>query len=304
MIAVTGAAGFIGSHAARALAAASEKLSLLTGPASDSRPFDPSIAERCLQGDIEHVSILDVLLDGADTVVHAAGPPSVVQSFHEPAEYVRVHAVGTARVLEACLRHKVRRIVYISSAEIYGPQTTPVVDESHPIAAASPYGAAKAGAELIIRAFAAAGRIEAVTLRLFSIYGPGMSTAAVVSEFLSRAYRKESIRVRNPRPVRDFCFVEDVARAIVAACTKPCFDSFATVNIGSGVGTRIGDLAQLAANLAGALGVESGSENRAASAEVDCLIANIARAEQLFGWRPTTSLERGLQKTLDWMRAS
>jgi nucleoside-diphosphate-sugar epimerase len=300
-VAVTGAAGFIGSHTVGALTAAGVPVRVLAGPESETRQLIGLFPELSLNADITDKAALEALFQGVSTVVHAAGPPSVLESFQKPVEYMRVHALGTATVLDACVRAGVRRIVYVSSAEVYGNQTFNCVLETLPLVAVSPYGAAKIGAEQMVRVFAGTRNIEAFVLRPFSVYGPGMSPSGVVAQFLQRAAGGQTIHVRDPRPVRDFCFIADVVQAIARACLVP-IDGFAVVNLGSGVPTRIGDLARLAAELAKAPGIEETFDNRADGTEIGCLIANPAEARKVLGWTASTPLREGLTKTLDWMK--
>src|SRR5205814_682564 len=112
-------AGFIGSHIARARIRMGMQVRILAGPRGESRGID-SVTEVCVYADITDSARLESLFAGAGTVVHAAGPPSVKDSFDRAVEYMRVHAVGTGTVLETCRTTGVNRIVYISSAEVYG----------------------------------------------------------------------------------------------------------------------------------------------------------------------------------------
>jgi UDP-glucose 4-epimerase len=274
---------------------------ILAGPPAESRTIDFA-TDACLYADIADSSRLESLFAGARTVVHAAGPPSVTDSFDHAAEYMRVHAVGTAAVLEACLRTGVKRIVYISSAEVYGNSGESYVCESRPMTARSPYGAAKIGAEQLVSSFALAGVIEGVLLRPFSVYGPGMSQVGVVAQILAQAASGSRIEIRDARPERDFCYVTDVARAVVAACTVRV-DRLAIVNLGSGVATSIGEVACLAAELAGAPGVMETGATRPADGEILRLIADTRTGRDLLNWQASTSLREGLAKTLEWTRA-
>jgi nucleoside-diphosphate-sugar epimerase len=296
-IAVTGAAGFIGSHVAIALSASGVAVRGFLGPLPAAWPSGRPPMAFASHADIVDPDALDELLEGTNTVIHAAGPSSVADSFAHPREYMRVHAVGTTALLEACVRAGVRRIVHISSAEVYGNRVPPVVSESAPSNATSPYGAAKIAAEQMVRAFAISGKVEAIALRLFSVYGPRMSARGVVSDVLRQASPRATIRVRDPRPVRDFCFVEDVAGAVVSAC-RVDVDGFAAVNVGSGVGTSVADLVRVCAELTGASGLEQSGEKRSPGTDVDRLVANTDLARVALGWAPSTSLRDGLRQTL------
>jgi nucleoside-diphosphate-sugar epimerase len=124
-----------------------------------------------------------------------------------------------------------------------------------------------------------------------------MSPLGVVSEVLAQATPRATIRVRDARPVRDFCFVDDVAMAVVAACSVEV-DGFAAVNVGSGVGTSVADLVQVCAELTGASGIEESGEKRPSGTDVDRLIADTDLAQSLLGWKSSTSLRDGLRLTL------
>ena len=105
--------------------------------------------------DLTDVTKVRPLLDGVDVVLHLAGPPSVAESFVDPLGYLRVHAVGTATVLDACRRSHVSRFVYVSSAEVYGASRDGLaMNEDSPCQPRSPYGAAKLAAEGLVRAMA------------------------------------------------------------------------------------------------------------------------------------------------------
>ena len=296
-----GGAGFIGSHVARELISRGVRTRVLAGPPGESRSIDFDV-DACVYADIADSRQLIPLLAGSRIVVHAAGPPSVADSFDHEVEYMRVHATGTRIVLDACQRTGVKRIVYLSSAEIYGNPGENAVGESQPTVARSPYGRAKVGGEELVRHFASVGSIEAVVLRLFSVYGPKMSQSSVVAQILAQAARRSCIEVRDVRPVRDFTYVTDIASAIVAACTIPV-DKFAIANLGSGIPTSIGELAWLASELAGVPGVRESGEKRPAHNEIVRLIADTRVAARLLNWHASTSLRDGMVKTLEWMRS-
>ena len=306
-VAVTGASGFLGSHVAEALARAGVTLRLHGGPPSAAWPVAGDHAEVTITADIDDAAALDELLSGGTpvtTLVHAAGPPSVSESFAHPAECARAHVVGTARALEACLRAGVRRVVYVSSAETYGNRTTGLVQEHAPQTAASPYGAAKIGAEQLVRAMAGAGTFQAVAIRPFSVYGPRMSPAGVVSQLLTHALRDGRFHVRDARPERDFCYVTDVADGIVSAVLTPPSSHgapFVAVNLGSGTGTTIGALASAIAELTATAYTVGDTPDRPPGTDMGSLIADISEARQRFGWQPSTPLATGLQRTRDWM---
>src|SRR5688572_6054822 len=127
---VTGAGGFIGRHVVRELARAGGQVRCLTGPPGSGLSA-PAGASSSFEADICDMYTMQRHANGVEVIVHLAGPPSVAQSFEDPCEYVRAHVQGTASVLHASRRAGVRRIVYISSAEIYGRPVCNPVDEDH-----------------------------------------------------------------------------------------------------------------------------------------------------------------------------
>src|SRR5262249_12438978 len=143
-VAVTGAAGMIGSAVTRSLLGAGAEVRAHAGPGGTDASWLPDGIDVSF-AEITDGDAVATLGAGAEVVVHLAGPASVAESFADPDRHARDHVAGTATVLEACTAARVRRIVYISSAEIYGrPAANPVAEDA-PAAPRSPYGAAKLG---------------------------------------------------------------------------------------------------------------------------------------------------------------
>ena len=296
---VTGAGGFIGPRVVRALLDHGATVRALVGP--PHQPFQVLKSESLenVVADICDVPVVKRLVDGVDVVVHMAGSASVAASFADPVGFASVHVLGTTSLLTACANASVRRFVYISSAEVYGRPQTTLVQENHPIAPRSPYGAAKAAAEEFVRVFALNSFIPSVILRPFSVYGPGASPKSLCGTILKMARREDAVVLQDLSPVRDYCFIDDVADAIVRACTLPVEGS-ASINIGSGVGVSVVDFASAVVRALGRnIPVrQSGDTRRPASAEIYHLIADRTRAETLLGWKPTTTLKSGIRACL------
>ena len=252
------------------------------------------------QADICDTAALAKLVADVDAVVHLAGPASVAASFQDPARTVRVHAEGTAAVLQACHAGGVRKLVYISSAEVYGQPLRSPVSEQHPLGARSPYAAAKIGGEKLIEAWGHAFGLRAVILRPFSIYGPGASPESLIPRIIGMARRGLPVVLRNLKPVRDYCFVTDVAEAVALACSvqRSELDIF---NIGTMRGTSVQRVADLILEV---LGVscpirEDGDRDRPGKSEIYELIADNRRAREVLGWQSAVPLETGLRMTID-----
>jgi UDP-glucose 4-epimerase len=299
---VTGAGGFIGAHVVEALRGAGARvLAHLGPPGTDARSL---VAEQCSTAEIDDLEAFAGQMRGADAVVHLAGPPSVAASFRQPDLYARAHAQGTATVLAAMRRNGVKRIVYLSSAEIYGrPETNPVAETAAP-RPLSPYATAKVAAEGFIRAAAAAGDAGALILRPFSVYGPGLPDHSLLGAILAQGDAAGQVRLANPDVVRDYVFVADVARAVAMACGVVGAAGTVTCNLGSGVGVSARDLATRALAAMGRPGRVLGAAplDRPAGVDIPILIADPCGAEQRLGWRCRSSLEDGLALTLAWRR--
>jgi nucleoside-diphosphate-sugar epimerase len=249
--------------------------------------------------DIADAETLERIAHGVHTVVHMAGPPSVASSFERPTAFAQTHVAGTAAALEASRKAGVRRFVYISSGEVYGRPRTATVSEDHPVVPRSPYGAAKAGAEHFVRVFSMNVGMPSVILRPFSVYGAGAPSSGVVNTILRMAQFEEKVVVRDLTPVRDYCFVDDVADAIARACTA-AVNGIATINIGSGVGISVAGLAQTVLRVLGRdiPLCENRESQRPAKAEIYSLIADRRLASELLGWQPKTDLETGIRQSL------
>lgn len=298
-IAITGAGGFIGSRVTASLAASGCEVAALVG-APDDVVQDPPASVRALRADITNEAILAELVDGCETVVHLAGPPSVGASFDDPQRYVRAHVAGTTAVLRACQNANVRRFVYVSSAEIYGNAGLEPVDETARPDPRSPYAAAKLAAEEMIRAFIHFSRFSACILRPFSVYGPGQSQYALVQKIVRQARNDDAIRLADLKPVRDYCYVDDVTEAICTACSVDV-DGVAAINIASGIGTTVRALAEMVlAQVGKTLAIEqNGALTRPQGADIFALVANIEAARRILGWSPRTSLALGLQRVIE-----
>jgi nucleoside-diphosphate-sugar epimerase len=299
VFAVTGGGGFIGSRLVRALRETGTAVRVLLGPPGATVVMPPDDTEACF-GDIDNPAILMPLVEGATTVVHLAGPPSVASSFQNPQAYAYAHVAGTAAVVDACVRIGVRRLVYVSSAEVYGQPEANPVQEDAPLAPRSPYAAAKVGAEAFVCAGAVQGGFEAVIARPFMVYGPGMSPTSLVGSLVHQAQQRGFIEIVDPRPIRDYCFIDDVVRALIAGCSAEIPEPVRVYNLGSGVGLSVAELAKRVLAIMGSSGVvRSGAESdRSRRAEIAELISDSSRAARELAWQAITDIDTGLAEML------
>lgn len=301
---VTGAGGFIGAHVVDALLREGCEVRAIAGaPGQPVRSLPHEVES--ITADVMDTDAVTAAAKGIEAVVHLAGPASVAASFADPIEYFSTHAAGTLSVTQAMERAGVAHLVYLSSAEVYGrPDRNPVA-ENAPSRPRSPYGAAKAAGEIAATASTRWRGASAVILRPFSIYGPGAAPGSLVGTAVRQAIETGSIALADLRPIRDYCFVRDLAGAVVSACAYDG-SGCATFNAGSGIGTSVAQVAAEIAAIAGAQGgvIEHGGQRRPENVELLELVADAGAAARDLGWQTETSLHDGLVATIAAMRVT
>jgi UDP-glucose 4-epimerase len=217
---ITGGAGFIGSHIVEALLDSQYEVvvvdNLVTG---NMKNLPPQV--RFYKQDVRRNIDDTFAKEEPDYVIHQAAQVSVSQSFIDPLYDCEENILTTLNILQACVRHKVKKIVFASTAAIYGNPIYLPIDEAHPLQPISFYGLSKAHAEKYIQIFADTHHLDYSILRYANVYGPRQDArgeAGVIAIFIEKLIRGESpIIFGDGKQTRDFIFVKDVARANVAA---------------------------------------------------------------------------------------
>lgn len=304
---VTGGAGFIGSHLVELLLASGHRVKVLDDLSTGSLKNLEALQDKIefYKGDIRYPEKVAEAFSDLDGVFHLAAISSVERSLLEPEITREVNVRGTLQVLLASKKHRVKRVVFISSASVYGnPETFPISEEQEP-RPLSPYGATKVAGEAHARAFFNLGFLEAVSLRLFNIYGPRQDPASpysgVISKFLEAAVSgRKPVLFGDGKQTRDFLYVEDACRAMLLAMEKKEAAS-QVFNIASGKETSITDLGKIIFSLVGKDFEPEKKPER--PGDIRRSLASIEKAERILGWRPQVSLEEGLKKTLEWVKS-
>ncbi|OGU14659.1 MAG: UDP-glucose 4-epimerase [Gemmatimonadetes bacterium RIFCSPLOWO2_12_FULL_68_9] len=305
---VTGGAGFIGSHVADAYLAAGYSVTVLDDLSTGRRENVPPAA-RFLRADVGSTEARDLLADGGFTVLnHHAAQMDVRVSVTDPALDARINLLGLLNLLEGARRGGVRRVVFASSGGVVYDERgrLPHREEAGKLPV-SPYGVSKMASEYYLAAYAGLYGLEVVSLRYANVYGPRQNPhgeAGVVAIFGSRVRAGKPLTVfGNGEQTRDYVFVEDVARANLAATRAPVsapesIDS-AAFNVGTGVETSVNQLARLMLEVAARTVPITREPARAGEllrSALDC-----AKAERAWDWRPAVSLTQGLKRTYDWI---
>ncbi|MFC8963306.1 UDP-glucose 4-epimerase GalE [Streptomyces sp. NPDC102256] len=264
---ITGGAGYIGAHVARAMAEAGERLVVLDDLSSgvpNRLPEDiPLVQGSSLDGDL----LKRVLSEHAITgVVHLAARKQVGESVAQPTRYYQENVGGLATVLEAVAGAGVKRFVFSSSAAVYGNPDVDLITEDTPCAPMSPYGETKLAGEWLVRATGRAHGIATVCLRYFNVAGAASPELAdtgvfnIVPMVFDRLTRGEAPRIFGddyPTPdgttVRDYIHVADLAEAHLAAARRLAEGAGGdlTVNIGRGEGVSVRELMTLVSEVTG-----------------------------------------------------
>ncbi|MGA3204355.1 MAG: SDR family oxidoreductase [Bryobacteraceae bacterium] len=305
---VTGGAGFIGSALVRILLADHAKVAVIDNLHSG---HVRNLAD--VRGQIE-LHILDIrdgaaiapVIAGADVVFHLAAIPSVPRSIDEPRPSHEVNINGTFEVLEAAVKGRVRRLVYAASSSAYGDSETLPKIETMPAKPKSPYAAQKYLGELYASVYTSCFGLETVALRFFNVYGPRQDPSSAYSGILS-LFMKHLIARTAPtifgdgEQSRDFTYVEDVAALCLKAAHAP---GVAGQMFNAGNGGRY-TLNEIWAMLQKMEGVEIPPQyGPPRPGDVRHSMAETTAAKTALGHAPRFTIEQGLQKTLDWYKAS
>lgn len=249
---MTGGAGFIGSHLVdRLIADGADEVVVLDNLSRGRRQnlarheADPRL--RLIEGDIRDVEAVAVALSRAAVVYHLAGQSLIMGGEEDVSETFSSNVVGTFNVLRAAVRAGVKRVVFTSARDVYGEPIALPVDEDHPLMAINTYGASKVSGEVYCRAFRRKYGLQAVILRLGNVYGSRDFDHAI-PVWVERAQAGQALYVSGGNEIIDFLWVDQAVEALVRAATTE--GSLPPINIASGTGTKIIDLARRIARLA------------------------------------------------------
>jgi len=313
-ILVTGGAGFIGSHVCERLLARGERVVCYD---NFDPYYDPAVKERNLAHIREHpgfalvrADILDagrlaVVLKGheIDRIIHLAARAGVRASLREPTLYQQVNVGGTTNILEAARQAGIRSVVLASSSSVYGANTAVPFHEDDPVnQPISPYAASKRAAELAAFAHCHLYGMDALCLRFFTVYGPRQRPDMAISRFVDRVRRGEPIEMYGDGTTRrDYTFVEDIVAGVIAAVDRAPGMGFQVFNLGNSQTVALCDLIQ---SIGRAVGRRP--EVRIAPeqpGDVQVTYASVEKAKRLLGYAPRTSLDEGLARYVEWLKA-
>lgn len=308
---VTGADGFIGSHLIEQLVGCGADVRAMVyynswnerGWLRDVSPATLKNVE-LFYGDIRDAERVRDGVRGCEYVFHLSSLIAIPYSYEAPRSYVETNVTGTLNLLQACRdSDSLTRLVHVSTSEVYGSAQQVPISESHPLVGQSPYSASKIGADKMAESYHLSFGLPVVTARPFNTFGPRQTARAVIPTIASQLLAGCSqLRLGTLTPTRDFNFVTDTARGMLALGLCPAAEG-RVVNIGSGEEWSIGSTVELLCELSGRQ-VEVVTEQarvRPEKSEVNRLLADNSLIHQLTEWRTEVPFHQGLVRTLEWI---
>lgn len=308
-ILVTGADGFIGSHLTEELVRSGYDVRAFVFYNSFNSwgwldHASPEIKKNIdvFAGDIRDSNRVKKAVQGCDIVFHLAALIAIPYSYVAPDSYVDTNIKGTLNISQSVLENGCERIIHTSTSEVYGTAQYVPIDEKHPLQAQSPYSATKIGADSIAMSFFNSLNLPLIIARPFNTYGPRQSARAIIPTIITQiASGKKQIKLGNVKPTRDFIYVKDTCRGLIALAEsdKTIGEVF---NIGSSQEISIGDVLNLIKKLmkSDVKFVTDEQRIRPEKSEVFRLFCDNSKITKFTGFNPEYTLKEGLKETINW----
>ncbi len=307
-ILVTGAAGFIGSHLVERLLKDGHEVTgvdcfdVYYSRSQKEKNLIPVLLNprfKLVEDNLNTMALVSVL-KGVEAVYHLAGQPGVRgswgSSFHR---YIANNIQTTQRLLEECKALKIKRFIYASSSSVYG-DAGEVLSETMRCQPRSPYGVTKLAAENLCQLYHQEYKVPTVSMRFFSVYGPGQRPDMAFHRFCQNIFHEAALTIYGDgRQVRDYTYVGDVAEILAAALT--CDAALGqVVNLGGGSPATLLETVSLLEEISGKNCAKTFLERQ--KGDVFSTRADTTKLESLFGVKPKTSLKEGLARQWEWMQ--
>ncbi len=301
---VTGGAGFVGSNLVKRLMREGAKITVLDDLFTGRLDNLPASGFEFVQGSVCDAALVERLVAQHEVVFHAAAR-NIVVSTRNPREDFETNIGGTLNVLLAARAAGTQRVVYTSSTSVYGnPRYLPINEDDH-LSLLTPYAVSKLGGENYCMAFYESYGLPTTAVRYSNIYGPGQDPAnpycGVVAKFAESLFAgKPPVIHGDGNQTRDFTYIDDAVEATLLAGTsdRALGEVF---NVGTGMETRVNELATVLIKLIGANVTPQHSDRR----DVDNIrrrVVNIEKTRRVLRWTPEVTLEEGLRRTIEWQR--
>ncbi len=306
-ILVTGGAGFIGSNIAEELLKKDHNIRILDNFTTGNMKNVEHIKNRIeiIKGDITDLKTVKKSTEGMDYIFHEAALTSVSASIKNPTKTNSINIKGTLNILLASRDSAVKRVIFASSCAVYGNLPENPKKESSDIDILSPYALTKTTGEKYCRLFYRLYGLETVCLRYFNVYGPGQNPeseyAAVIPKFITAFLKNQQpVIYGTGEQTRDFVFVSDVVQANTLAIKMKKADGD-VFNIGTGRATSVNELFSILNLIFGRHMKPLYKDTR--KGDIKHSLADITKAGKILGYEPKYSLEIGIRKTIEYLKA-
>ena len=310
---VTGADGFIGSHLTEFLVEKGYKVRALCQYNSFGHcGWLDSINKKIFKdidiifGDIRDYQIVEKAVKNIDVIFHLAALISIPYSYEAPFSYLETNVKGTLNILNASKKNDVKRVIHTSTSETYGTAQYVPIDEKHPLTAQSPYAASKIGADQFALSYWRSFSTPVTILRPFNTYGPRQSNRAIIPTVITQILKKkDSIKVGNLNPTRDFNYIKDTCMAFhEVSLSESCLGE--VLNSSSRFEISIEETISLIKKIMNSnIEIEKDNQKvRPEKSEVERLFGDNRKILSLTNWRPKYSglhgFHLGLKETIEW----
>ena len=308
---VTGADGFIGSHLVEQLVASGAHVRAMVyynswndiGWLRDVA-HDVRSSLEIFPADVRDADRVQRAIAGCEYVFHLSSLIAIPYSYEAPRSYVDTNVLGALNVFQACRQNtSLERLVHVSTSEVYGTAQQVPISETHPLTAQSPYAATKIAADKLAESFHLSYGVPVVTARPFNTFGPRQTARAVIPTIASQLlFGQGRIELGSLNPTRDFNYVTDTARGMLALALAPGANG-SVVNIGSGQEWSVGQVVELLFDICGRTAevVTQPERVRPERSEVNRLLADNRRMRELCDWKPEVPFKEGLRRTVEWI---
>lgn len=307
---ITGGAGFIGSHLARALTEQKHTVKVIdnfrTGKRENIHDFRGKIT--LAKGDIRNFNFLKEQFESYDYVLHCAAVSSVPESISNPRKTHGTNVTGTLNVLLAAKECGTRRVVFASSASVYGDKATGKNRETDPMHPLSPYAASKVIGEIYCKLFYTLYSVPVVVLRYFNVYGPQQNQrsayASVISTFTNHLINNRAPTIYGDgTQSRDFIFIDDVVTATLLAVKGPRKAIGEIFNISSGKSLPIKSLYRKMQRVMKRHNIPPRYAKKR-EGDINKSAADITKAQKILGFKPVVPIEEGLKQYIRWYEST
>jgi nucleoside-diphosphate-sugar epimerase len=309
-ILITGGAGFIGSELAKKLCK-DNKMRLFDNFARGTADVISKMPNKqnveLVKGDVTNYDDVEKAVSGCDVVYHLASVAGIHTVTKRPTLTIEVTLIGTQNILKACLKHKVSRLLYTSTSEVYGPMAFNMTEED--FTSQGPlseprwyYATAKLAAENLIHAYYREYGLKITTVRLFNIYGPTQIGEGAIGSFVNQAVTNQPITVYGQgNQIRAWCYVDDCVRALILAADDKAIGQ--CLNIGNPYETpSVYQLAKQVIKLTGSNSQIVFQDRFSDKGDVFLRVPDIRKIKNLLGYEPQVFLEEGLKITIEGFR--